>query len=203
MPDYSLCKVYKIISNQTDLIYIGSTCQELSQRLASHRRDYKRYLNGKCRYVSSYEILKYPDAKIILVQAYPDCQSNMEKLMYEQDWVDCYDCVNKNKAYSTLEQTKEKKKEYQKNNKEYLAEKKKEYYKEHKPQILEYNKEYYNNNKEELLKKQKKYAEKNREKILNRHSQKVICECGRKIARGGLAKHKKKNIHKQLLNNLS
>ena len=33
MPDYQKGKIYKIISNETDDVYIGSTTQSLSLRL--------------------------------------------------------------------------------------------------------------------------------------------------------------------------
>ena len=102
--------------------------------------NYNRYLNGKKKeYMSSYEIVKYPDAKIILVQAFPDCQNNMERLMYEQDWIDCYDCVNKYNSYVSPEGYKEYHAEYRKNNKEIIAINNKEYYQKNKEQILEQN----------------------------------------------------------------
>jgi len=49
MPDYSNAKIYKLVSKDLshDLIYIGSTCQELRNRLAEHSRDYKKYINNK------------------------------------------------------------------------------------------------------------------------------------------------------------
>jgi len=205
--DYGECKIYKLVSSQTDKVYIGSTCQkQLSRRLGQHKTYYKNYLNGKNIYLSSYEILKYPDAKIILVQSYPQCQNNMEKCMYEQDWIDCYDCVNKRKAYISPELVKEQRAEY-----------KKEYYKINKEQILagkrekkvlcecgrvvahsilskhkttQIHKKYLNNSKEQILEKSKERGE-----------EKVLCDCGRKIARWGLSKHKKTQIHQDYLNN--
>lgn len=46
--EYSNGKAYKIVDNTFSKMYIGSTTQELSQRLAEHRREYKIYLNDKC-----------------------------------------------------------------------------------------------------------------------------------------------------------
>ena len=42
MVDYSKAKIYKICNDVDDEIYIGSTCQSLSQRMAEHRRTTKR-----------------------------------------------------------------------------------------------------------------------------------------------------------------
>ena len=40
MPDYKQGKIYKIISNQTNLVYVGSTAMpRLSIRMAKHRCD--------------------------------------------------------------------------------------------------------------------------------------------------------------------
>jgi hypothetical protein len=222
MPDYSLCKVYKLISNQTDKVYIGSTCQILSRRMASHRQSYKKYLNGKKLNYASFEIVKYPDCKIILVQAYPQCQSNIEQRMFEQDWIDCYDCVNKTRAYISPELAKEQEKEYYQNNKEqfsdyhkkhyqynreYCLERQKEYYNKNKEQRQKYNREWHEKNKEQRKERDKIYYENNKEQISKKNKEigkkKVLCECGREVSLWGLSNHKTTQIHKQLLNNLS
>lgn len=175
VPDYSLCRVYKLVSSQTDKVYIGSTCQKyLSSRLSQHKTDYKNFLKGKYGNVSSFEIVKYDDCKIVLIQSYPDCKNNMEQRMHEQDWIDIYDCVNKYKSYVSLEQRKERdcksQKEWRKNNKEYIKE------------CYEENKEYY-----------QEYYEKNKEY----KSMIIKCECGAEIRRDGLSKHITRQIHKK------
>ena len=44
MSRYRNAKIYKIVSNKTGLVYIGSTCKTLPQRIAQHERDYQQYL---------------------------------------------------------------------------------------------------------------------------------------------------------------
>jgi Zn ribbon nucleic-acid-binding protein len=153
IPDYSLCKVYKLVSPQTDKVYIGSTCQKyLSSRFAQHKTDYKLYLNSNNKsYYTSFEIVKYPDAKIILVQSYPQCKNNMEQRMYEQDYIDIYDCVNKQRAYSSPEQYKE-------------------YNDAHKEERAIYSKQYYENNREQILEKEKQKVICECGAVLNRSS---------------------------------
>jgi hypothetical protein len=76
---YRNAKIYRIVSNQTQQQYIGSTIQPLKYRLADHARDYIRYQrtihkrNGaaKLQYISSFEIMKYADAAIQLIEEYP------------------------------------------------------------------------------------------------------------------------------------
>ena len=36
--DYSKAKIYKILNDIDDYVYIGATCQTLSMRMAGHRR---------------------------------------------------------------------------------------------------------------------------------------------------------------------
>ena len=66
-------KIYTIRSFQTDKYYIGSTNHKtLSQRLSKHKSNYKDWLKDKdsC-YVTSFEILKYDDYYIELLELYP------------------------------------------------------------------------------------------------------------------------------------
>lgn len=115
MANYAYGKIYKIISDQTDEIYIGSTAKRLlSQRMGAHRADYKRWLKGDYHYVSSFELMQYDDAKIILLEAFP-CDSKDELAAQEQAWIDQFKdiCVNKNKA-STGMTMQEYMKEYSK-----------------------------------------------------------------------------------------
>ena len=42
MPDYQNGKIYKILNNIDDEIYVGSTTETLGQRMARHRQDMKR-----------------------------------------------------------------------------------------------------------------------------------------------------------------
>jgi len=74
MVNYSNGKVYKIIplnSDDESDVYFGSTTKEyLSQRMDTHRKDYKRWKEGKRNYVNSFSLFeKYglENCKIILL----------------------------------------------------------------------------------------------------------------------------------------
>jgi hypothetical protein len=60
-------RIYKIVSSECDGCYIGSTTQQLSKRLSTHKYHYKTYLDGHHLYYTSYEILKFADASIELI----------------------------------------------------------------------------------------------------------------------------------------
>jgi hypothetical protein len=76
-------RIYKIVSEQTDKIYIGSTVKTLSERLESHETDYEKWFCNNFKrtyYYTSFEILKYGDYKIILLEEYPcSCTNELTK----------------------------------------------------------------------------------------------------------------------------
>ena len=77
-------KIYKIISGSTEKIYIGSTIKSLEERLDRHEDNYENWFNTdfKNSYCSSFEILKYGDYKIELLEDYP-CLNRSELLERE------------------------------------------------------------------------------------------------------------------------
>lgn len=104
MVNYSNAKIYKITSPQSDKVYIGSTTKQyLSQRMNSHRDAMKTYQKGTGRYTMSFEILKYEDAQIVLLEALPKCVSKDELRAREQDWIDANReiCNNKYRAHDS------------------------------------------------------------------------------------------------------
>ena len=57
---YKRGSIYKIFSDRTDKIYIGSTTKLLNTRLSQHLHHYNSYTNGTHNhYISSFEILKH------------------------------------------------------------------------------------------------------------------------------------------------
>ena len=47
MPDYSLSKIYKLVSNKTSDIYIGSCLMRLSTRLSQHKNKNNQAVSKK------------------------------------------------------------------------------------------------------------------------------------------------------------
>ena len=119
MNNYHNGKIYRIISPSTDVVYIGSTIQPLCKRLQNHKADYKKYLNGKYNYGSSFEIVKYDDACIELICDYP-CDSKKELERKEGEIQRETDCINKKIAGRTD-------KEYRDDNKDKIKKKDKIY----------------------------------------------------------------------------
>ena len=154
MPDYQLGKIYKIVDNTNNNVYIGSTCKTLKQRLSGHVSDYKRYLKGKYCYVTSFDIFKNDDYEILLVESFP-CDYKDELLARERYWTNKIDCINKNKPglFNELGEVKYNK-QYYVEHQDHLKEKVKQYQKDHREQINEWHKQYYADHKDSFNEKQ-------------------------------------------------
>jgi len=109
-----LCKIYKITSNNTNKIYIGSTTKSLQERLKGHIRDYKQYFkfwnqmdnngNPHCcssRKISSRKILMLRDFNIEMIDEFT-YQTKEDIHLREQFYINLYSdiCVNEGKAFS-------------------------------------------------------------------------------------------------------
>ena len=93
--NYQLGKIYKIVDNTTDKCYIGSTTEPtLARRLAGHVADYKRWLKGKYKFVTSFDIIKNGDYDIILIENFP-CGCKDQLHARERHFTKQIDCVNK------------------------------------------------------------------------------------------------------------
>tara|TARA_R110001606_G_scaffold3605_1_gene16115 strand:- start:139 stop:780 length:642 start_codon:yes stop_codon:yes gene_type:complete len=209
---YENGKIYKIVDNTNDDIYIGSSTESLIIRLTKHKSDYKRYLEGKRNYVSSCDIIKNNDYKIELLELYP-CNNRNELEARERLFIENNICVNKRIPSRNQ-------KEYYEINKVKIIERTKQHYIKNKKQIQEYHKEHYKLNREHLKEKSKKYREINKEKIKkqqilynennpNRNkdyyakSPIINCPCGSKFKKRRISEHNKTKKHLNYLKSLN
>jgi hypothetical protein len=163
-------KVYKIVCNITNLIYIGSTIKSICARLAIHKYHYQKYLEGKSNYVTSFEIIKNGNYNIFLVENVS--YSNKKDLRAkERYYIETLDCVNKNIPCQTKKEYYGK---YYEKNHDKIRDRMKIYRIEHKDQTKEY---------------KKLYKEKNREKLNIYRNTKFECECGGSYSRKHKAEH--------------
>jgi len=192
MSSISTGTVYKIVcSLDENIIYIGSTYNQLRHRWQQHKDSYKRYLEGKNSCISIYPyfekfgIENFKIMKIKQYECYREHNKDSKHLhAFEQLWINKTRCVNKNSAFSipivakeklseylkewreaNKEKISEQTKEYNEKNKEKLSEKNKEWKEANKEKINEYRKEYYQANKEKISEQTKEYYQANKEKI--------------------------------------
>ena len=175
MVNYNNGKIYKIepICNHDEGdIYFGSTTKQyLSQRMDTHRGDYKRWKNGKHHKIQVYKIFdKYgiSNCQIVLIETV-NTESKDELLAREKHYIKSFKCVNKNIPGRTM-------KEYYQDNCDYL-------------------KEYRENHKEEINLKAKIYREANLEK----NYAKNVCPCGGSYTNSHQSDHFKSIKHQNYL----
>ena len=93
---YANGKIYKLISNRTDKICIGSTASTLNVRFSKHKNSYKNYVENDGAFTTAHKLLRYDDCRIELMEDFP-CNSKDELFEREgqlirENWDNC---VNK------------------------------------------------------------------------------------------------------------
>jgi len=93
---YEHSKIYKIVCDETNKIFIGSTVQKyLSSRLSQYRLLHKNYKNNQSRnYKEVFEVLENDSYHIELIEKYP-CKNKLQLRRREKVYVDSVKCVNK------------------------------------------------------------------------------------------------------------
>ena len=146
-------KIYIIRSHQTEDVYYGCTTQKyLSARFSCHKMDYIRWLNKQRNFITSFEIVKYEDAYIELVEEV-EYETKEELKAREGFYIRNNNCINKTIPDRTGKEWRQTNYE---NNKEVISEKKKEHYQINKEKIIKKQKEYYEKNKDIINEKRRK-----------------------------------------------
>ena len=166
--EYANGKIYQILNNIDDDVYVGSTCQSLSQRMAKHRWSmknniHKGMLNDK---IKEHGI----DAFYIeLLEEYP-CDNKEQLLAREGHYIRLMGTLNKRIAGRTrklyyeehIEQVKEYKQTYREANSDKIREHQKQHYEENKDRIREQNTYYRETHKDEIKARKQIYQEKHK-----------------------------------------
>ena len=189
-----LGRIYKLTSPQTDNVYIGSTTQTLHARLADHRKDYTRYINGKIAHLRSCDIMHYGDIQIELMFEglfnHRHILNKMEGGFIQSD----PNCVNARVAGRSI-------KVYYQQHQEDILKYKKKYRAEHKELTAEINHRCYERTRDKILAQKKEYYKQNIENINARSRVILTCEaCGSNYQRGNTSQHLKTQKHKDAIN---
>ena len=172
-------KIYKLIDNTNDNVYIGSCCSSLRTRLSTHKCSYEMFLFKNIKsyeilknknYIKSFDIIKNGDYKIELLE---DCdiKTKQELLARERFFIENNKCLNKNTDISY-----------------------KQYYNDNVIKIDHYQKEYYKKKIEKKYRKAKEYRKANKERF--------ECECDSQYMRYNKSTHQKTDKHQNYLKSL-
>ena len=211
-------RVYKIVHNQSDLVYIGSTLNQLKYRWRDHKNSYKKWPNSrtKCAIYEYFDEYGIENFICVLIKEY-EVEDRAHLRAYEQLWINKLRCVNKQCAFQPIP-LKEYKKQYYKNNQQKLKEISKQYYNDNKQKLSEYkkqyrkdnqqklkekNKQYYKDNQQQILERVKQYQRDNQQKISEKKKEKIECEyCASYITKQHLKRHQRSAKCRSSLNTL-
>lgn len=179
-----ICRVYKLTSPHTDLVYVGSTVETLNERLRKHRNHYSA--GSGCGSCELFKFGEYDVETELLEEIEIEHKYDPKRRKCEQKWMDCTKnkCNILNADHNNALENKEKSKQ-----------KSIKYYQEHREDILNYHKEHYLKNKEKVKQQTKQYRLENKEKINQRANEKISCECGFVGSRRNIARHRKSKKH--------
>jgi hypothetical protein len=222
MPNYQNGKIYKIVANTNEEYkpYVGSSVQQLSNRMSAHRADYIFWKNLQIKnkkVCASYELFErfgIENCKIILVEDYP-CNNYEQLIARERYWYDNIENCNKIRPCRTEEEKKgsfiyqralELRPNHVKEKYQRTLEKNPNHNKEQYQRAIELNpnrqQEQYQKHKEKILQQKKEYYKINKEKIVERNKKSYECLCGSIICKGGKAIHERSLKHQNYLYSL-
>ena len=157
---YENAKIYKLWCIETDLIYIGSTCNPLYKRFYDH----KRPTGNRCNSTKLFELSN--DVKIELIEEYP-CKNKMELNKREGEHIRLNKeiCVNTKKPFVTTEEKKETQQLFRNKNKDSKKIYNKEYQLNNRDKFRNGNRKHYEKNKKIISEKTRIRYEENKEQI--------------------------------------
>lgn len=173
-------RVYKIIHNQSNICYVGSTIRKLKERWNNHKSSFKSYLNGKKRCNTSifnyFKQFGIENFKIILIKEYEICDEKHLKV-FEALWIYKLKAINELIPINIRNKSKFIKHNYNK-----------QYRQKNKQQLDEQKKIYVENNRELYRDIKKRWYDKNKTIMIE-------CQCGSTIKKTSLAHHRKTTKH--------
>ena len=197
MVNYSKGLVYKLCCNDTNItdIYVGSTTNFI-RRKCTHKSACNNE-NDKHHNIHVYKFIRnnggWDNWSMILLREYSATNKKRLERKEHKYIVKLKATLNYRIPTRTPEQSYE-------TNKQVMNERKKEYYKVNKDVILNRNKAYRETNKQVISEQKKEFYKDNNDEIKRKHNERIECDCGCITSRSNLAKHKKTQKHKDLMN---
>jgi hypothetical protein len=165
--------IYQITNKINDMIYIGSTCQNLKKRMSQHRAHYNSWKIGKSHFYYLFDIFDEVGTENCNIELIMEITCNDRNYIRkrERDFYDILPNSNKNKPYIYKHEYTHYFKEWRKLHKGYMK---------------------------EWEEKHKGYFEKYRQQ----NTKSVQCKCGSIVTsiNGNLNKHYKTKKHIQFMN---
>ena len=198
--NYQNGKIYCIRNWVDDDIYVGSTCQPLSKRMAWHRQATRKEAKKHFKLYSKMNDKGIDNFYIELYEKYP-CDSKEELFRKEGEIIrqlkpKLNDKIQGRTLQEWLKDTEDYRREDRKQrydkNRDVILEKKKVYYEERRDEIYEKNKQRFEQNKD-------KYYENMKKKRQDTKDNKFHCECGSIVCQMDKHHHFKTKKHQAFI----
>lgn len=199
-------RVYKIIAIEGSECYVGSTFNTTRDRWQDHKYKYGTGKN-ECSVIYLFDKYGVDGCKMVLIKEYKVVDRRHLEV-FETLWIKKLKAINKNEPFGAsiralsnkyknkwYHNNKEHYQKYREENKEIILEKKKQYREENKEIIMQKSREYNEKNRSIIKQRNKEHYERNKEINGSRRKEKIKCECGVLIARGGISGHIKTKKH--------
>ena len=155
--DYSKAKIYKILNSVDDEMYVGSTCCNLSTRMAKHRYRAKEDRSKNHKLYQKMNELGQENFSIILLEEFKECQNIEQLRKKEREKIEeLKPVLNSQVPSRTYQEWKEENHEHKKENDRKL-------YQKNREERLEYQKQYAKDNPEKVKEYKRKWYEKNKQ----------------------------------------
>ena len=182
MPDYSRGKIYKLVNNVDDKIYVGATCGTLRLRKSCHKCHSKK--NPDRPVYKHLNEVGWENVNIILIEEIK-CENKMELSRRERHWID------ELKPVLNLCLPLRTKAEHYQDNREAILIWGKQYRDDNKEHMKQYAREH----KEAISVRMKKYRQDNEEKLSILRNRKINCPCGGKYTHSNRVVHFRTKKH--------
>ena len=191
--DYKNAKIYQLVNDITDDVYIGSTCQPLSKRIAEHRASMRSKRDSHLKLYQKMLEIGVEHFNIYLVKETP-CENKEQLRAIEGEYIRERGTLNGHIAGRNM---KTHGKEMNDIHREKYREVRQSYTINNKDKLTEYGQKYRNDRKEELNQKERdRYTEMTKIKL-------TCTICGAKHNKKNTPLHFRSRRHQDALNTLS
>jgi group I intron endonuclease len=199
--DYSNGRIYIIRNTVNDKVYIGSTTQPLSKRMAGHREASTIHSKIHLPLYKAFDDVGKHNFYIELLENCP-C-GNLEQLRkregeFIREYNSCNDGYNQRVAgrnavelrNDKIEAIKAREKQYRDANKDVINQRSKVHYNANKETVLKRCKLYKEANKDKIKEENKQYYENHKDLIKQKRQVKINCpHCGLEMCKDSIYKH--------------
>ena len=213
--------IYQIYSTEGNECYIGCTTLTLKRRWSDHKCNYRRYLEGRHGYTSSFYLFTKYSIDNVHIRCLDEVIVDSKQQLYEiekqyiQKTPNCINLISGiiDKEIQELhkhliervnaqlrEMHQQYSKEYRERYKQKISGQQKDYYEQNKDKISEHKKDYYEQNKEKISEQRKDYRNRNREKISKQKKEQILCAvCNCHVTQGYIRQHERSHKHQSNL----